>query len=551
MLTLLYPRWKSFGRKYTSRLERKKQLHRLTVVILFMVAIFFLANHILYSVKQANLILSFPIILLIAPLSFLFGAIAFFSSIFCNLIYFFQARDTEQLIASPIHPTQYFLQRLLLVTSTSYWMALILVAPIVTATCFQYHDRLVPLAACAVGLLPSLLLPIATSYCIVTLSLYLIPIKFLSRGLKTVMGLGLGWVLCNNLLGSTSSNSSESLDPINLLTTFQPAFSPYSPSYWIARILSLCYEGKDWDLGSILLVASSTGGVLVLASLVHEICYTSSYANYHNPWRLRHKGQTNPSSRLTKSLSRLSPIARTELLQFARLPGQILTIGAYSVLLLVTIKQSPSGQSIYSTDGSWNQLGQFLSLLIVNVAQFSIYCATLTRTSYISPSIEGEGAWIVEKAPTALYNVLIEKFKCWRNIYRLATSVSSLFALWILGISFTFIPLQLVLCLAFCDAAVLCSIVSGTKSRDVTWDHLHQLTISTSAAFFSLKALGITATLLVAFTILFTLQVLAADLLPSRCSWLSEIIIGLLGYGLVRLTRRRGFSQLSELGTKN
>jgi hypothetical protein len=490
MMPLLYPRWKAFTRTLSARSGQRHARIRVIITLLFMLAIFGFASHILSSIKEVRYTTAVPIVLIIAPLCFLLGMLALVSSLFCNIMYFFQAKDTEAIIASPISPESFCLQRLFLSAISTYWMVGIFALPIAAATAIHFHERLLAITACFLALLPSLLIPITCTYCLLLLLLSYLPMRFLSFTAKSIFYAGILWLFVKNLFASGSQQPSPSLALLQALDALAPAYSKINPTYWFAHHLANSYEAKPLNLPLALSLSCTAVGAILICLVLHELYYTKAYANYHSPQKagsLNNFAQKTFEVLLTRASEDTSSIARYELLHYLRLPGQFFTLCIYSLIVLLAINECPHSTAI--ANGSWPEASEALSLLFVNITQWSICCAMMTRTSYTSPSIENEAAWVLASSPALPQTIMRAKFFLWRRIFFAGLLASSLFAFWRLGISISYYPLQALLCLLFCQINIAESLRHGIFNRSSEWDHLHQLTISSGAAVFSLRAL--------------------------------------------------------------
>lgn len=418
-----------------------------------------------------------------------------FSNVVTAVGALFMAHDLDLIHASPIKPRTFYIGKLFEVFLSSSWMACIFGIPVLGAVGIYYHGGILYYLACIVGGFLYLLMPSAVSLIIVTLLAYAVPVRRTKEILIACCGVVLFSLFYSvKLFLQITEEASSTNDLLKLISYLHVSDTAYTPSSWLAKILS-----------ELLISTPHTPtvylwGALVLTTLGLALCAMGVLGLLYKK-ALSRSISTNVKTFFTSSSSfsflelilprNVACIIKKEYLLFARDMTQaaqlflllgLTSIYMYNFKMLGSAKSIPQGSEYW-----WQAL-----LIIVNLTMGAfVITAICSRFVFPSVSLEGQGYWSLKKSPMSLESILKAKHMAWFIPVLCIGSILFLSASWALNT-----PLDLlfaVVAIGTCTGIGLLGLAVGLGGyfSNFTWEHPAQLAASFGSLVFMMSAVAL------------------------------------------------------------
>ncbi len=336
-----------------------------------------------------------------------FGLLAL-SSMSSAISGFYMSREIPFLVASPVSPTAFILQRFALVFVQSSWMILIFGAP----PFFAYANRLGLgwdfVAGWALAFFLLVTIPVVLGS---TLGMLLMKLLPASRVNQAVSFISLAVAAMVIMLFRMSRPERLFMDvPTEDVMDFVQAMtvpeSPFMPTSWATNaVISLSTEGAGqiyWNNILVLLITSLF--TIIIFYVVFRLFYRSSLASVDEG---RANKQRKGITRVERILSRYHPTTGSyltkDILLFVRDPSrwtQLFLLGALVVLYVYNAYSFPMGGMFY------RNLVAFLNLAISGF----VLSALCVRFVFPSVSLEGQALWITLSSPVSMKRFFMAKY---------------------------------------------------------------------------------------------------------------------------------------------
>jgi ABC-2 type transport system permease protein len=514
--------------------RRKSLLLRDIFLILFafvVVAVIYEGTLAMLAKMQVNANFAYMPPTLPLGLIFLFLlSMLFFSNCITALGAFYLGKDLDLIFASPLSPRRFFFGKLLDVTLSSSWMALIFGIPVVAAFATWYQTTFSFWALVSVALFPYFIIPAALAIALVTIFTVLIPANRTREVLLVAMALLLVAIyLVGKLLAPEEINFQNMDELLRVLAVLALPNASWMPSYWAAAVLTEGLQPSQraaWPyLGclygaAIFLVASAFG----LFRLCHYRAFSMAKDNRH--------GLRLSSARAQRVLVRLTPwlpsqfrglivkefkvFARdmTQAIQLLLLLG-LCMVYLYNFRILHSVAALPDQTKLWWQGflvGSNLAMGAF------------VMTAVCTRFVFPSVSLEGQSFWILQTSPMSIRQILRAKFWCW--LVPVASMSSVIFASGALAINAEphIVVINALASWVVCYGIVGLATGLGALFANFDWEHSSQLAASFGSLVFMLSAtVLIVLNLVPAGTLIFLRTLRATGYEFSSLEWYTAV----------------------------
>ncbi len=443
----------------------------------------------------------------------------------------FLSHDLDLVLASPIKPMRLFLGKLLEVTISSSWMALVFGVPVVAGFGASYHAPFSYYVSATAILIPYFIIPSALSVIFVTLFARCIPATRTREILLVCCGLAfIGVYLLIKIIFEKGGSLHSIQDILNMVKILTTPNQPWMPSYWAAaglgEILMPTGRGVFPYLSMLYTVA---GSLVVAAYLLMRIFHSGAYSmakSARNRIRLNSKSSQKMLGYL---LPGISPPSRAfiakELKIFSRdmtQAVQLLLLLGLCMIYLYNFKVLHAVEGVPESMRAWWQ-----GFLIISNISMGAFVVTAVGTRFVFPSIslEGQAYWILQSSPVKMEAILRAKFWAW--YIPVATISSVLFATGAFTINAepTTVVLSVVAGWVFCYGILSLAVGLGALFANFTWEHASQLAASFGSLVYMLTStilIGLTMLPVTLLIIMGNFQGVASSLSPLE--WYSGVV---------------------------
>ncbi len=407
---------------------------------------------------------------------------------------FYNSRDLELLLASPIKPFTFFWGRFCDVLLSSSWMAAIFAVPALMAFGQVYHAGFAYYAILPAALIPYFVIPSSLSIIAVTIMARVIPIARTREIVLMILLLCVALVYMTlRMLAPTAATFNDINELLKVFAIISLPQMSWIPSHWAGVATAELLESSGKNVWTYL--APLFGFALTCVSVAHltvRFFHAEAFTKSRNN---RVSVCVNSKRSQERVLSIMHPINSVyrallvkeirmftrdiaQAIQFLLLLGLCL-IYLYNFRMLHAIEGLPSATRAY-----WQG---FLIFANVGLGAF-IVTAICSRFVFPSMSLEGQSFWILQSAPIKLHDVLRAKFWCW--LFPICFISSVIFGSGALAID---APWQIVLVNAMtswilCYGAVGLAVGLGAVFSNFDWEHSSQLAASFGSLLFMLAS---------------------------------------------------------------
>lgn len=457
----------------------------------------------------------------LSSLSFFF--LLFFSNSIAAVGSFVLARDLELFIAAPISKLRLYLARLGETIINSSWLLLIFGLPIILAfwSVFRLPTSFLVIAAALT--LPFIIIPAAMGGIIGTLFVAV----FRTRRVREFLGL-----FCLLIIGTILSggnffpeqhfkNPKQLRDFILFFTVIQDPHPEWLPSYWVAQLLTHFLGNKTGESRTfILLLVSTTVGILALGYLVFEALFMRVWQDALQTGKLLKLSQPRSSNRLSLLpwYPQFQAILYKDIKMFARDVTQCLQL---LVLLMVTFLYLYNFRTLrsLSTLNEETELWWRALLCIVNVFFGGcVIVAISVRFIFPCVSYEGFSYFLLRAAPLSIGQFLQNKFFVWLPPAVIMSSTLMLAGAWAIQVSPTTVLVCFTAAVAISVGIVGLAVGIGAVYAKFDWEYPTQVVTSFGGLVYIFLAL-----LVVMITLLPVAYLVVVNCVPGFLSQLSNL----------------------------
>ncbi|MCB0318082.1 MAG: hypothetical protein KDD56_04945 [Bdellovibrionales bacterium] len=418
-----------------------------------------------------------------------------FSSFVNALGAFFQSKDLDLVLSSPISPIRLFVGKLLYVYFASSWMALIFGIPVVLVFAKVYHAGLFFYLYSLLILIPLFLIPCSLSIIGATLLSLFLPAKrtkdilFVALACLLVIGILLAQAFANK-----GANSIKLNDVLHMISMFSLPREIWMPSNWAAKGMdhllsanpgnSNLYMYLTWSFA----IACTTTAFLC-CKFFHFAAYSKAKSSTSG---LKLNSRKNVTLTKFFGLFLSSPyraLISKEYKIFARDMShalQLLLLLGLCMIYLYNFRILSAVQSLPENTRYWWQA--FLIIANLGMGSFVI-SAVCTRFVFPSLSLEGKAFWIIKTSPLSTAELLRAKFWCW--LLPIATISSTVFISGALAIDAEphIVALSGLASWIMCYGIVGIGIGLGAIFANFNWEHSSQLAASFGSLVYMLTSM--------------------------------------------------------------
>lgn len=407
---------------------------------------------------------------------------------------FYNGRDLDLLLASPLKGFSFFIGKLSEVVLSSSWMVLIFALPAIAAFAQQYNAGLLFYLAAIATLIPYFLSASALSIFAVGALAIIIPAKSTRQiflGAALCLALALYYSITRFQIDFQSVSGYNEILRVMAVLSFPQ--KTWLPSYWAAVSLSEILEPTGRSIVPYLtLLYACAFGSMTLCYLLLRFSHNEAYSRA----RSSSTGLKINSRRAHGILLRLTPFldpqyramfskeSKTFARDIAQTVQLLLLLGLcliylYNFRLLHAIQGLPTGTR------EWWQ--GFLVFSNIGMGAFVI-TAVCSRFVFPSVSLEGQSLWILQTGPIEARDVLRAKFWYW--LTPVACIASTVFAAGALTIDAApqIVAVNALTSWIICYGVVGLAIGLGAFYANFDWEHSSQLAASFGSFVFMLAS---------------------------------------------------------------
>ncbi len=420
---ILKPRLWATKNRIRDRLKDGPQLLRDSFLGIFALLVMVGIYHALVAAidkMQSNTHLAYihPTTLFSLVLLMLF-AILLFSNSAAALGSLLLGRDIDLLLAAPISPARFFWGKLIEVSLSASWMALLFGIPSLVAFATEFHTSWLYFPFALFVIIPYFLIPAELGIIGMLVFAAIVPANRTREVLIIAGCFGLlGVFALIRLLEPTNIQFHDTGDLLRLIKLLTMPNANWLPSYWAAACLGEFVAPSRPSmlpyLTTLYAAAISLGIVTYGAMrLLHARAYTLAK-------NLRH-GTKFVSQRAYRAVARAVGIRdpqiralflkeiRTFLRDMSQALQMMLLLGL-CVIYLYNFRVLSALDELPAATRAWWQ--SFLTIGNFGMGAF-VMTAVGTRFVFPSVSLEGPAYWILQKAPLSTTTLLRAKFACW------------------------------------------------------------------------------------------------------------------------------------------
>lgn len=532
--TLLRPRLLAIKNRTRSNYSLRGQFGRDLVITLFSAAILYAIYYGTHSAliniqalsKLAYLHASLPLALIFS----LLFVMLLFSNAVAAAGSFFQSRDLDMILASPVSPRAFFTGRFLDTFLSSSWMVLVFAVPVIVAFGNAYHGSIDYYLFCLASLLPYFAIATALSVIIVTALAGLTS----AANIKHLLLLGCLILLLACYYGlRVMSADGHGLGDVNkalqIVAYFSKAQRSWLPSYWSAICLGEILEPSRRPLWPYLLMSYGTAcATISLAYITTLLFHRRAYCqaggagqvlllgsrfSYHLTGKVLFFANRQYRGIIVKELRSFSR-DMTQALQLLLLLG-LCMIYLFNFKLLSSVQTLPDNMRIW-----WQG---FLVFSSVGMGAFAI-TAIASRFVFPSVSLEGKSFWIIQSAPISIRDFLYAKLWCW--FVPVAALAAFLFASGALAIGapLKIVAVNVMTSFVICYGIVGLAVGIGAQFSNFDWESASQLSASLGNMIFMIfSAILIIVSLAPVGTMIFLRTTLSAGRSFNPFEWYGAV----------------------------
>lgn len=406
---------------------------------------------------------------------------------------FYLSEDLDLLLASPISPAKFFVQRLTGVILGTSTISLVFMLPVFAAYFMKFHQGFRFVLFSVAALIPYFLIPGSLAFIVATILVLFVPLRRskIFLGLFVILLLVCIWFGIDlvRLIFQARASAGE---VYRVVRFFAASEIPWMPSTWIGELLSIQLGITQGDVVLRFIALYGAAGAMISASyLVFVSTYMPAYSSMKNHRvgrRFKSRGFMALSARFPREDRQWLTVATKDLKLLSRDMSQlfqgILLMGIF--LIYIYNLSLFAGFSTIGPQDKW-----WTNFLFVSNFSMSAFISTALCTRFVFPSISLEGRTfplILLKAPYPIDRYVRGKFFFWYGIVAIVHSLVVGLGTFASGGQTVEIITSVVCSWVMCYSLVGLAVGMGAMYSRFDWESVSQLAVGFGNIIFMLSA---------------------------------------------------------------